>query len=365
MKKKIFFLAFAAITVFGMNAQLSVLKSGNVRIGTAAFNVKPKEKAIGDIGISNIFTVDSLATLNLLGSSQNKSGAYITFGNEKFVGIGEFKAPNSNADTDILSLFWEKGIQYAAGTKTVFSYNGQVSTSPFVFNCDIKANSFLVASDARVKDNISSLGGFYSSLAEISPVSYSLTSSAEAVKASAKSDSDACDTPMEPDSRTRFGFIAQEVKEVLPELVVEDENGYLSVDYLGFIPILVDAYKNLESRVKEQDEIIASLSGKKAPRKNSSASVDNILDGRATLLQNRPNPFKESTSVSCIVPEDSGEAFICIYDLQGKQVKHIDIEQRGNCSVTIDGSSLQPSMYIYSLIIDGDEIDSKKMILTD
>ena len=36
---------------------------------------------------------------------------------------------------------------------------------------------------------------------------------------------------MEPDSRTRFGFIAREVKEVLPELVVEDENGYLSADY--------------------------------------------------------------------------------------------------------------------------------------
>lgn len=370
MKKLVLSIAFMAVCAFGMNAQLTVLKSGNVRIGTETFSaVLPEKSNIGIIQPDNplVFRADTLAKLNLLGTGAYKSGAYITFGNEKKVGIGE-PAGIGNADSDVLSLFGSKGLNYKADNKVVFSFSSKRVTAPFVFNCDVRGNSFVVNSDSRLKSNISSLDGFSSSLGEISPVSYSLTDAPEATKANASSSDDSIvekEIAMTPDGRTRFGFIAQEVKEVFPELVIEDENGYLSVDYLGFIPILVDAYKTLESRVKEQDETIAVLSGRKAPQKSSSASASDILDGKATLLQNRPNPFKESTSISCTVPDGSAEAFVCVYDLQGKQVKRLDIEQRGNCSVVVDGSSLQPGMYIYALIIDGAEIDSKKMILTD
>lgn len=49
--------------------------------------------------------------------------------------------------------------------------------------------------------------------------------------------------------RKEFGFLAQELKEVFPDLVSEDTQGYLFVDYLGLIPILVEA-------IKEQQEIL-------------------------------------------------------------------------------------------------------------
>ena len=47
----------------------------------------------------------------------------------------------------------------------------------------------------------------------------------------------------------RFGFIAQKLKEVYPDLVDEDESGYLNVDYIGLIPVLVEAIKEQQAEI--------------------------------------------------------------------------------------------------------------------
>lgn len=83
------------------------------------------------------------------------------------------------------------------------------------------------------------------------------------------------------------------------------------------------------------------------------------------LMQNRPNPFNIATTIECTLPESVGYAFLCIYDLQGKQVSRIDLNEQGHISTVIDASTLQPGMYTYALIVDGQNIDSKRMILTD
>ena len=46
------------------------------------------------------------------------------------------------------------------------------------------------------------------------------------------------------------GVIAQEVKELIPSAVRENEDGYLSVDYLKLIPYLIEEVKILNNRIK-------------------------------------------------------------------------------------------------------------------
>ncbi len=41
------------------------------------------------------------------------------------------------------------------------------------------------------------------------------------------------------------------------------------------------------------------------------------------------------------------------------------ISQMGNGSIEISASELQPCMYIYTLVVDGQETEYKRMIITE
>ena len=52
-----------------------------------------------------------------------------------------------------------------------------------------------------------------------------------------------------------LGIIAQDVKEVLPEIVQEREDGYLAVDYPKLIPVLIEEVKRLSDEVEKLKSI--------------------------------------------------------------------------------------------------------------
>ena len=52
------------------------------------------------------------------------------------------------------------------------------------------------------------------------------------------------------------GFSAQELQKILPDLVFEDEEGLLSVNYIGLIPYLLEAIKEQESRISELELLL-------------------------------------------------------------------------------------------------------------
>ena len=52
-------------------------------------------------------------------------------------------------------------------------------------------------------------------------------------------------------NKKHYGFIAQEVQQIFPELVDEDKNGILSIDYISLIPIIVSDLKQQERKYEE------------------------------------------------------------------------------------------------------------------
>ena len=83
----------------------------------------------------------------------------------------------------------------------------------------------------------------------------------------------------------------------------------------------------------------------------------------SALSQNAPNPFTNETEIKYFVAPGIKEAYICIFDIQGKMLQKINVAP-GQNRVMIHGSALTPGMYLYSLFIDGQEVDAKRMILT-
>jgi hypothetical protein len=64
------------------------------------------------------------------------------------------------------------------------------------------------------------------------------------------------------------------------------------------------------------------------------------------------------------VKENSQNASLRIYDLQGIEIKSFTINGTGEKTIKLNANELKAGMYLYSLIIDGNEIDTKRMILT-
>ena len=54
-----------------------------------------------------------------------------------------------------------------------------------------------------------------------------------------------------------------------------------------------------------------------------------------------------------------------IYNMQGVQINSYAVNDRGNSSLEIQGNELEPGMYLYTLIVDGKEVGTKRMVLTE
>ena len=95
---------------------------------------------------------------------------------------------------------------------------------------------------------------------------------------------------------------------------------------------------------------------------NRNNESDIASDGH--LDQNAPNPFSVSTIIGYELPKGTQKAAIGIYDMNGKEVKLVQLSSDKKGSISIQGGDLLSGMYIYTLIVDGKYFDSKKMILT-
>jgi hypothetical protein len=173
-----------------------------------------------------------------------------------------------------------------------------------------------------------------------------------------------------------LGFIAQDLKKVFPELVNEGKDGYMYVDYIGLIPVIVEA-------LKEQNSIIEAQSAKIKELEISSTGSDLIsIDipvsrsltsdmsqvtskkiSQAFLYRNSPKPFSTETEIRFFLPENIDQAYICIFDMQGTLLKKTD-NLAGQSNLIIKASEFNPGMYLYSLIAEEQEVDTKRMIFT-
>jgi hypothetical protein len=97
-----------------------------------------------------------------------------------------------------------------------------------------------------------------------------------------------------------FGFIAQEVEAVFPELVSTDENGQKFVSYTEFIPLLVEAFKEQQQTITIMQEQIDFLRNEFSELKSAMISSTDEFEktnDANTLFQNTPNPFLEETRI--------------------------------------------------------------------
>lgn len=335
MKNIILMAVFCLLaSVSPVSAQLIIRNSGHAEIGTNP----------------NVNDIDTVSTLKIFGDSILGSAGRITFGDSAYVSIGEKGTTNTNR----LSLFGKNGLYFNCSINnlpTTIAYYDTDNPGYFNFNNNLTVSGVFLQSDERFKENIEPVGEVLPSLKNLEPVTYNLKGKESVGALQNKEDSE------------RYGFLAQNVKENFPELVHTDNDGYMYVDYIGLIPILVQSINELRAELSElkgeNQEVVPMLATQQAAQDELEVSL-----GAAKLYQNAPNPWSSETVIRYNLPQTVARADIYIYDMQGAQLKCIPAQGRGESQVTLTARDLKAGMYLYALVADGALVDSKQMILT-
>ena len=246
----------------------------------------------------------------------------------------------------------------ASDPRIAATYNNRIvlyNTSTNTYN-DLEVRTLYQNSDVNAKTNISDLKYVLSTIKKLRGVTFNWKDNATYLKsANAKP------------AKLEYGLIAQEVEKVVPELVITNDstNGKM-LSYIGIIPILIEAIKEQQTQIETlKQQVDVNCSSRNLKSGEATADINSASSSVASLSQNAPNPFNQTTQIDYYLPDAIGHAVLYIYNMNGNQIKSIPVKQKGKGSVTINGSELQPGMYIYTLVADGTEVDTKRMILTN
>ena len=105
--------------------------------------------------------------------------------------------------------------------------------------------ALVVTSDARYKKNITPVSDAQEKLSELNPVNYDMRGDAFPSKGF--------------NDKKQWGFIAQEVEKIMPELIHADKDGYRSMNYTGIIPLLTKAVQEQQTEMDKQQKEIDQL----------------------------------------------------------------------------------------------------------
>lgn len=379
---KHFLLVSALLVISSTSAysQLKVYSNGNVGIARTS-NLSYSKLTIGNAynGYDNYNTNLFVSTPPLSGSFNTGIQGFIcpttALNGGRAIGVcGISGNTTSGYNYGILGGLY--GSQNGAGIFGTISNTTGVNVygryagyfdGPTYVDGNLTAKAVLTPSDIRLKENVVSLSNnensdnTLSNILDMNVIEYNLkdinseTDSATTTASAAKTRSLAKSTV----ARKRYyGLSAQELQQIYPDMVTEQQNGYLAVNYVELVPILIRSIQELKSEIDDlKSDSSKDIVNTQKFKISLALKKDNIL------YQNTPNPFKENTEIRFQLSADAKNSLICIFDMQGKMLKQISIDP-SQSSITIEGTEFNAGMYLYSLVINGNEIDTKKMILT-
>jgi trimeric autotransporter adhesin len=331
----------------------------NIMVGVGA--------GTGNTGSNNTFVGASCG-------DDNGSGTYNTY-------IG-YEASGNNISqptvTDVTCLGYMSGIGSIASDCMYLGDNS-------ITNIYANTTSISTYSDRRIKDNIRENIPGLAFITRLHPVTYNLNIHRENELMGVK-DSHEWAGKYDVEKIVQSGFIAQQVDSAAQACGYnfnginrpKTSNGLYSLGYTDFVVPLVKAVQelstendSLRSALKSMqlclDQICTATGDNNFPGNiSTSVAEQNITLNSANapvLYQNTPNPFNAGAKINYYLPEGTTGASIVFYDNRGGIIKAIQISQTGNGTLDITPDNLSNGIYSYSLIVNGNVLETKRMVV--
>jgi len=279
----------------------------------------------------------------------------------------------SNTRADVLSRFVSTGnlmLRFRQNTGWAGFGVGNPATALHVNGSITYNGSLNNASDRRLKTNINDFKYGLDEVLQLRPVNFQYNGKAGFKNA----------------GQDQVGLVAQDLQKVALELVStfthEEENeeskvtkseDYLMISESSIKYMLVNAIQEQQEVIEAQDEKIATLEERLAKIEaalnagtiNTDINRQNIqLDGSGAYLeQNQPNPFNNNTLINYSVPTDVTNAVVNIFDAKGQLIHSERIAQAGEGQIQIKAGTIAAGTYSYSLVINGNIVDTKRMVI--
>jgi hypothetical protein len=358
------------------------------------------------IDVSNPSAPFEVGSISVAGNSVAASGyVYVLSDMMKVI------QPTCSSSMGIVSgtIVSQPNTWYQSGTVIYNANNGNVGigiSSPThrlqLSNDDAAKTStstWVVTSDERLKDIRGDYHKGLKEIVELHPINYFYKNV------------DGRTFTSEVLAKENQGFSAQAVQKIFPEAIVTDSDGYLNLNIHPIIVAQVNAIKelnteledlkikaqnsaavdpavvsSLQNKLNQKDQMIADqqeqingLNNKLDQVLNKMSSfetslaqccsadqsgIGSKLNDAPKLEQNIPNPFLQTSYIKFYIPSSTNSAMLIITDVSGSVVKEFTNLQIGYGTVEIDYSNLGSGTYQYTLVIDGNKVDTKQMILT-
>lgn len=178
------------------------------------------------------------------------------------------------------------------------------------------------------------------------------------------------------------GFVAQDVEAAAKNIdydfsgvyTPQNDKDLYGLSYADFVVPLVKSVQELSKLNNEKDSVITTLQSEvdhikielenlKAMIQSSDVSHTSTSISSASISQNIPNPFNNTTTIDYRLPNQFSNAQIIIFDQGGKALKKITLSKKGAGTISVDALMLTSGTYNYSLVVDNKLFETKQMVL--
>ena len=259
--------------------------------------------------------------------------------------FGTLFGTNNGAGVFGSSESWDGGMD--TGGRYAGFFHGKVKVTNTV-----EATAFNLSSDYRLKENIESVepGNIYN-IMKLNVVQYNLKQRSVDV-------GDTATVPVsyyteDPDllQKKHYGLIAQELQDIYPDLVYEGGDGFLSVNYVELIPLLIESIQSLKQEVDQ-------LKGNQKASKRVNTSSPIKSEGFMPSV-NKISVSAKSITIECSIPDAVKNASVLIFDTNGNQYYSDRVIERGHIEINIRDLTMDSGIYLCSLVTDEDK-DSRR-----
>lgn len=334
-------------------------------------------------GQSNIFMGSGTATYNVSGSENTyvgtRSGVTALGSGNSTLGFRATPANNVNNSTAIGRYAYVSTDHtivlgdVSSPITVLIGKTAKTGTYSLETNGDIYINSTFYPSDKQYKKDIETYTNAMDVINKLQPVKYFFKDDVYFPEAGA----DGKPVKRNFDKEEQIGFIAQELEQVLPNMVRTDKNGFKAVNYTQLFGVLTQGMKeqdvkinSLETQNKELmeklDAVNALLSSQK-PNSNIADAATTVdaakIKMNGAISSVSPNPFSSSTTINYIIPENYKQANLSVVSESGIQSANVSIRESGKGFFVFAGETLKPGSYYCYLTVNGVIVDYQKIVL--